>query len=206
MQFVSRNSAHPRVSWPSNIADGHALHGLSDGSWSFIDAVEEMLHRWGPGGIWVSTWTAATTDIMRAEKMLHREDITYAHWLVDRSFLTRQPRYCAQLRGRFGDDAIRTWNAHTKFCVLEGVDRKILYLTSANLNANKRVENWTLIAGGGIPDEYLHLVRDVFEKQQVGEGFKRPAAGRQVTDAVMGNSRQRFDGIDPLDQLLEGMN
>ena len=34
--------------------------------------------------------------------------------MVDRSFQTRQPGYCALARSLFGDDAIRVWSSHKR--------------------------------------------------------------------------------------------
>lgn len=48
-------------------------------------------------------------------------------WLVDASFPVRQPGYCAAMRERFGDAAIRVTENHAKF-VLVGNEQ---WLTSS---------------------------------------------------------------------------
>ena len=78
-------------------ADGCSIHGLSDGTWSLIDAVEELLERCGPSDVTISTWTAANADIERAEGLLQDGRIKTLRLLVDRSFESRQPLVAAQI-------------------------------------------------------------------------------------------------------------
>ena len=134
----------------------------------------------------VSTWTAAAADITKANRLAQENRILSARWLVDRSFISRKPEYCAMLRERFGDSAIRVWNAHAKFAVLTGGKVDILYLTSANLNPNRRLENYTIFAGGNLPREYISLVDDMFDHQPDGAGFDASATGLRDTRAVLG--------------------
>ena len=173
MDFIGRNSAHPELAF-AGLQDGAALHGLTDGSWSFSDALTAIFELTGPA------------DIRSAHRLLTEERVRSLRFLVDRSFQTRQPTYCRILRQRFGDDAIRVWNAHTKFAVVSGDQSAALYLTSANLNQNRRVENFSLFVGGDLPAEYLALVEDVFTRQGAGDGFTNPRQARPDTVAVLG--------------------
>ena len=91
--------------------------------------------------------------------------------MVDRSFQTRQPGYCALARSLFGDDAIRVWSSHAKFAVFSGSGFDVLYLTSANMNQNKRLENHTVVAGVVLPEQYLDMVEELFDIQASGAAF-----------------------------------
>ena len=61
-----------------------------------------------------------------------------------------------------------------------------LDLTSANLNRNARVENFSVFVGGNLPGEYLALVEDVFSRQGAGDGFTNPKQARPDTVAALG--------------------
>ena len=135
----------------------------------------------------VSTWTANQADISSAYGLLSDERVRAARFLIDRSFQTRQPGYCRALRDRFGDGAIRIWNAHSKFVLFQGGSFEVLYLTSANLNRNRRIENFTAICGGEIPGQYASLVADLFTLQKPSQGFLTPKVGRHHTDTIFGN-------------------
>ena len=149
MEFVGRKSWHPKRQF-AELQDGDSVHGMSDGSWSFTDALLALADRTGSCHLVVSTWTAAAADIKRAHKLLDDGIFESVRFLVDRSFLTRQPRYCELLRATFGDESIRVWSAHAKFALLMGGEFDVLYLTSANLNKNKRLENFSVFCGGDL--------------------------------------------------------
>lgn len=182
--FVGRKSAHPRHAF-AGLKDGDSIHGLTDGTWDFVAAIFAVSNLTGTSDVTISTWTAARADIARAHKMLTTARFRTMRFIVDRSFRTRQPEYCDLIRRTFGDDAIRVANSHAKFAVFTGGDLDALYLTSANLNRNRRIENFTLFVGGELPGEYLALVEDQFALQSPGEGFTDPKAGRRTTKALL---------------------
>ncbi len=184
--WVGRNSKGPSEAF-EGLADGCSIHGLSDGTWSLIDGIEELLDRCGPSDVTVSTWTAANADIERAEGLLQDGRIKTLRLLVDRSFESRQPRYCGRARHLFGDQALRVWNSHAKFVLVLSGKIDVLYTTSANLNANKRLENFTLFAGGDLPGQYLVAVEELWELQRPGEAFEGGSfLGRAHTDEILG--------------------
>ena len=165
---------------------GMAVHGLSDGSWSLSDGISELLRIVGKSHLVISTWTASNADLEKAAGFLRDDRIATIRLLVDRSFEGRQPKYCAAMRGLFGDEAVRVWSSHAKFVVIHGGRLDLLYLTSANLNANKRLENYSVVAGGSLPLEYLTMVREVFERQKPGEAWGAGARRcRSDTEAVL---------------------
>ena len=184
--WVGRNSKGPSEAF-EGLADGCSIHGLSDGTWSLIDGIEELLDRCGPSDVTVSTWTAANADIERAEGLLQDGRIKTLRLLVDRSFESRQPRYCGRARHLFGDQALRVWNSHAKFVLVLGGKLDVLYTTSANLNANKRLENFTLFARWRSAGEYLAAVEELWKMQRPGEAFEGGSfLGRARTDEILG--------------------
>ena len=181
---IAKHADRPRTAF-EGLGPDTSIHGITDGSWSFIDAIRELLQKTGPAGITISTWTAANADIRQAERMLTSKLVLSWRMLVDRSFMTRQPKYCALAREVFGDDAIRVWNCHSKFCVIEGEKMRLIYLTSANLNLNRRIESYSLFAVDSIVDEYLDLVNSLYNIQKPGEGFSNPKVNRRHTARIM---------------------
>ena len=102
------------------LAEGATVHAISDGTWSLTDGLCEILRIVGKCDLAVSTWTAAQADLKRAERLLRAREVKSLRLMVDRSFQTRQPGYCALARKLFGDDAIRVWSSHAKFAVFSG--------------------------------------------------------------------------------------
>ena len=161
------------------------VHGLTDGSWSLSDGLAALLSYVGASDVVVATWTAGAADLKRAEGMLRSQRIRSFRLLVDRSFLTRQPKYCEMARSMFGDDAIRVWSSHAKFCLVRGA-RDCLLITSMNLNANKRLESYSLFCDVEplIPD-YRRLVEDLFDLQLPGAGFRESTSCRRDMERVL---------------------
>lgn len=167
-----------------DLRPGYAAHGIGDGSWSLIQAIRGVLERTGPANLVVATWTANRADIAEAHQFLSDGRVRDLRLIVDRSFATRQPAYCAAARERFGDDAIRVASVHCKFTLVLDGEFDVLLLTSANLNRNRRMENYSVFAGGDLPREYARMVDALFGAQESGEGFDRPACARRHTDAM----------------------
>ena len=113
---------------------GIEVYCLTYGQFSLIDAIEHLVREAGPCDVAVSTWTAAHADAERARSMLDEGNIRRFRLLVDRSFVSRQPAYCAQVVELFGVDAIRTTKTHAKFATITNDDWTIVVRTSMNLN------------------------------------------------------------------------
>ena len=143
MQWIGGHG-NPKKAF-SGLVEGVTIHAISDGTWSLTDGLCEILCIVGECDLAVSTWTAAQADLKRAERLLASREIRLLRLMVDRSFQTRQPGYCALARSLFGDDAIRIWSSHAKFAVFSSGKFDGLYLTSANMNQNKRLENHILL-------------------------------------------------------------
>lgn len=120
---------------------GTELYILTFGQFSLLDAVQAILEKTGPADVTISTWTAATADLSRAEQFLGDGRIKSLRFLVDRSFLTRQPGYARQLVKAFGDDAIRTTRTHAKFATIQNDQWSVVVRTSMNMNENPRLEH-----------------------------------------------------------------
>lgn len=181
---IARNAGSAREAF-EGAGPGRAIYGITDGSWSLIDALRELLVLCGPAELTLAVWTAASADLREAERMLRARNLRSVRLIVDRSFPSRQPRYSATARKLFGDDAIRLWNSHAKFAVVRGEKRTALFLTSANLNRNRRVETFSLYFSPRLAAEYLALVDRLYVTQGAGEGFAEPSVARAHTEECL---------------------
>jgi len=59
--------------------------------------------------------------------------------LVDRSFATRQPRYCAAVRRLFGDESIRCTRTHAKVALLKNDGWAVTVRSSFHLQLNAKL-------------------------------------------------------------------
>lgn len=155
-----------RVEYAANVAEavgeithGCEIYGLSRGQFSLIDIVEHILSFTGPADLIISTWTAAGADVDYTLRLIDDGRVRAMRWVVDASFLSRQPGYCAALRAAYGDQAIRVTKSHAKFILVENDDWHIALRTSMNLNENRRLENFEISDDAALTG-YLHEVVD----------------------------------------------
>ena len=172
---------------------GREAFGFNKGQFSIIDLIDAALTFTGPAAATIATWTAADADLRRCAETMRAGTFTSVRWVVDRSFETRQPMFCATMRELFGDAAIRTTNSHAKFVLLRNDPWRCVIQTSMNLNFNKRIENFWIADDPELFEAYSALVEEVFNLQKAGESFGHHArAARGQADKI-----GRVDRPDP---------
>lgn len=147
---------------------GCEIYCLTFGQFSLIDALCAILEQTGPADVTLATWTAADADLTRAEAMLTAAKIRSMRYIVDRSFETRMPYYCAAMRRLFGDDCIRTTRSHAKWCVIRNEQWNLAIRTSMNMNHNPRLENIEISDDPALADFMTAVADELFAEQEPG--------------------------------------
>lgn len=151
------------------LTPGVEVYVLTYGQFSLIDALVALLDQTGPADVILSTWTAADTDLTTAARLVEGAQITRLRMVVDRSFLTRQPDYCATMRRLFGDECIRTTRSHAKFLVLRNEQWSLAVRTSMNLNHNPRLETIEISDDPALCGFLEEVVADLWQEQAEGD-------------------------------------
>lgn len=181
---------------------GMECFGLNKGQFSAIDLLDAILHFTGPARVVIATWTAAHADVRRAEQFIRTGRAASMLWLVDRSFQTRQPAYCALLRETFGDDVIRVTSSHAKFMLIEAGEWRVVVQTSMNLNQNARLESFWVADDSALYEAYSGVVAECFGLQGPGEGFAEGARGRRDMSRLGAEGRSSFYDVRPAIEVL----
>lgn len=145
------------------ITPGIEIYGLSKGQFSLVELITYLLTVTGPAHLTVSTWTAAGADLAHTSDLLANGSVTSCRWLVDFSFPSRQPAYCAMLRDKFGDNSIACTANHAKFVMVRNDTWNIVVRTSMNLNLNKRLESYEISDDADLSDWLTVIVDDAFD-------------------------------------------
>ena len=161
LQFQGYNPKTAQIAF-SGLKKDRNLHGITDGTWSFIDGIFAVLDKTGTSEVTISTWTAANADIKHAEMLLKTKMISSLRFLVDRSFESRQYKYYQALVKTFGQNSVCFWDSHAKFALIQNGAFDVLYLTSANLNKNPRIENYSLITDAEVIGQYREMCDKAF--------------------------------------------
>jgi len=170
---------------------GREVFGFNQGTFSLIDLIDATIDYTGPADCLIATWTAAKAEMHQVEDWLARGRLCSSRWMVDRSFLSRQPALCEALRRTFGDGSIRVSRCHAKFVLLGNAEWSVTLLTSMNLNRNARIENYLVSSCPVLHREYTALVGRVFEGQEESSGFADHASVTAVMDAVSDGGRRK---------------
>jgi hypothetical protein len=148
--------------------DGMELFGLTKGQFSLTDMIEAILEKTGPADLSISTWTAANGDVTRMLELLNSGAIRSCRWLVDLTFMRRCPQLTAEIRAKFGADAIRVTKTHAKFCTITNDDWQIALRSSMNLNQNPRMESFQVGHDPVLCQFLSEVLDDVWKRQNKG--------------------------------------
>lgn len=148
--------------------DGMELFGLTKGQFSLTDMIVAILEKTGPANLSISTWTAANGDVSRMLELLRSGQIRSCRWLVDLTFVRRCPQLMAEIRAKFGADAIRVTKTHAKFCTIVNKDWQIALRSSMNLNQNPRMESFQVGHDPSLCQFLTQVLDDVWSNQARG--------------------------------------
>lgn len=190
-EFLMRNETASEALSSAGFGRGREVFGFNQGTFSLIDLIDAAIDYTGPADCVIATWTAAKAEMEHVSKWVDRNRLLGAQWIVDRSFLSRQPELCAHLRKTFGDDSIRVARCHAKFVLLGNDKWTVTLLTSMNLNKNARIENYFISDCPVLHREYSALVERMFGGQADGAGFAEHTAVSAVMDAVSDGGRRK---------------
>jgi len=169
--------------------------GMTKGQFSLGDLIGACLEVTGPASVSISTWTAGIRDGRAMSWMLERGNITSLRLLVDRSFATRQPRYCAAVRQMFGDTAIRATKTHAKVVTIAGGGWHLAIRSSMNLNRNPRYETFDIDDDEAIWAFFEGHFDEMEEEMPPG-----PVVASADVDAVFERARGGADPFTAIDR------
>lgn len=117
---------------------------LTKGQFSEVDFLEAVSRQVGPARFAVATWTATTGDVGEIHRLLKAGAFTEVRWLLDLSFMRRDPAAFGQISELFGPEAARVSRNHAKFLLYRSEAFDVVVWSSANLNMNPRVEFYVI--------------------------------------------------------------
>jgi hypothetical protein len=150
---------------------GCEIFVLTFGQFSLIDVLGALLEQTGPAHVIISTWTAGIRDTAKAAWFVEQAVVLSMRFLVDRSFITRQPAYCRAMRKAFGDQCIRTCRTHAKFMVLRNEQWSLAVRTSMNLNENEQMENLEISDDAELCGFLESIADEIYRDQGTGEFY-----------------------------------
>ena len=186
-RFSGRDGRPPRdaIGDPLKIPEGAGVHCLSDGSWGMQAAVEllaDALHR---PRIAISTWTVSEEALAEVADWREAGRVAAVRWIFDRSLISRHPRVFARAGQLYGIDAVRLWMCHAKFAVVASDAENLALMSSANMNRNRNVEQFSVFRGGETPRALTETIDALFARQDIRATLRLPKSAQADTDAIV---------------------
>lgn len=178
------------------IYPGCEIFGMFKGQFSLIELIEWILVQTGPASLVVSTWTAASGDILHLRHLIENGDIIQAKWMLDASFPHRQPGFAEMICEKFGQDNVRFTSNHSKFVLFRNAKWNIVLRTTANLNNNRRLESYEISDDQNLLGFLAKIAKSTFEEgATLDECFDHPKAAFLTIDNVCGLTQYRQQEI-----------
>jgi hypothetical protein len=150
------------------------IYGFTKGQFSLLNLLQAVFLVTGPAHLSLSTWTAAAHEIESLAAMQARGDIVGIRLLIDFSMARREPAMTAQMRDKLGRDNIRVAQTHSKFCVFQNAEWKVVLRSSMNLNMNPRNEDYTIAHDPELAAFLNRILDEVWAKQKTEMADAQP--------------------------------
>ena len=177
----------------AQIEKGSISFGFTDGMFSLIDLIHELLKKTGRAHLVISTWSAGIKDSHQVKWMLDSDLIESIKIITDKSFPNRQKNYALALTELFGEENIRISSIHAKFVLIHNEDWKVCLFSSMNLNANNNIENFFISESTELFDYTMNFVKNHFSDDK--HGFFTPySAVKHRLAKIFSNQEQITTG------------
>lgn len=121
-----------------SLRQGHSTHFVSDGDFSMHDIVIELLKKYKPAELWITTYALREFSIRQLLAALDRKDLLSVAMLIDYRAKMRTPEVF-QLAS-MNVNRIHLTSIHAKVCVIRSSFGSVSIVGSANWTTNPRIE------------------------------------------------------------------
>lgn len=142
------------------LVPGGRVVGLSWGEFSMLDLIRGALDQIGPAAVTIATWNMESRDVATLARLRDCGLITSLVVLIDRSFTRLHPAPAAAA-ARLLPGCVRESTTHAKFAVLRNEGWNVTIRSSANMNRNRRLEQFDLDDDADIADLFVDAVARV---------------------------------------------
>jgi hypothetical protein len=176
------------------LAPGLELYFAIAGQFSFINVLEALIDQIRePVKLDISSWTVAEFELGRLRSYLDSDQVEALRFITDRSFITRHPEEYATLTELIGVENVRVLRCHLKFAVITGGPWRLAVRTSANLNQNRRIENYEISDDPNLAAYMTEIVDEIFT-HPAGETIGRKGLRQMRT---VGENAPKKDEAQP---------
>lgn len=144
-----------------SISEGEAIYFMTDGAWSNIDIIENILNLTGPAAVSFCSWSIGTDALRKFTEWNISGLVTSVHVLLDQGLRNRKPEILQQATAAFKN--LKLIKCHAKVAVIHNERFQFVISGSANLTRNPRKESGTIFRNSEVAAANLEWMGKEFE-------------------------------------------
>ncbi len=143
------------------------LHFISDGYWSMHDLVTELLKKYRPAEIFITTYALREFAVKQLINAIERKQITSVTLLIDYKAKARTPEVYQLASMNF--NRIYLTSIHAKVTVLRSAAGCITIVGSANWTSNPRIESGVISLDEATANFHINWIEKVLNNAEIFE-------------------------------------
>lgn len=148
-----------------SLRDGHCTHYVSDGDWSMHDLVIELLKKYKPANLWITTYALREFPVRQLILAQDRQDLLSINMLIDYRAKMRTPEVFHLASQNV--NRIHLTSVHAKVCVLKCASGSVTILGSANWTQNPRIEAGVISLDAGVADFHVSWIEKAMDNAEI---------------------------------------
>lgn len=141
------------------------VHYISDGDWSMHDLVMQLLPRYAPAELFITTYALRKFSMRQLILAQESKQLTTVSMLLDARAKTRTPEVY-QLAS-FNLNRIRLTSIHAKVTVIRSLHGCVTILGSANWTTNPRIEAGVVSLEKTVADFHIGWIEKVMDNAEI---------------------------------------
>lgn len=145
---------------------GHSsVHYVSDGDWSMHDLTMELLKRYAPAELFITTYALRELSVRQIILAQQRKEIISANMLLDYRAKVQIPEVYQLASNNL--NKINLVKIHAKVTVIRGAKGSVSIVGSANWTTNPRIECGVVSMDKGLADFHINWIQKIMENAEV---------------------------------------
>jgi len=147
------------------IAPDKIVHFISEGSWSMINLVTELLKKYNHAVLYFTTYALREFSVKQLITALQKKQLIAINILIDNKAKTRTPD--AFKLAEMNVSRIFLTNIHAKVCVIQTPEATISINASANWTTNPRIESGTITMNKEVGQFHIDWMEKIMSNAEV---------------------------------------
>ncbi|HYC29550.1 MAG TPA: phospholipase D-like domain-containing protein [Chitinophagaceae bacterium] len=164
-RFVICRSPEKLKNLLNALQEGHCTHYVSDGDWSMIDLVLELLKKYKHAELWITTYSLREHSVRQLIAAQERKEILSINMLVDHRAKSQTPEvyHLANLNM----NRIHLTSIHAKVCVMKCAGGSVTVVGSANWTNNPRIEAGVVSLDPAVAEFHISWIQKAMDNAEL---------------------------------------